>query len=472
MRGMRNKRGITLIALVITIIIVFILAGTTINMITSQDGILNKTILAKDKMNEGKIEEKIKLAVTEAQINENGLDREELKKKLEKYFGSKYTLTVNSDSSCVINVDGIVIKVESNGVISNSKYEVATSEDGILLDASGDNILDYKIYGDSVQNGEPTPDNPVEIQSVGDLVTTGDYVGQYKLPVKVSGKNKFDLNLVEHNERTQIIENGIEWLQNGDVDVKLPAGRYTISFENVGTGNIYLRNGKVSNGYISIIKPTETYKTFTFESNVDGYLRLSCFAKGQILKNIQIEDGTTATNYEPYYDPIVTNVYLKEPLRKAGDYVDYINLKDKKIVRNMERKRLEGSLSSYTSSDEYQGFCKNMFYENWYTLGIFFRCNRFSRVDSATKLKTKAAFSHGDSSAKVFFSLPKSIAMSVDEAKTWLSENETYFIYPKETPIEEKIELPEVLTHKGTNKIEVDTTVKPSKIQMTYYKEK
>ena len=44
----KNKSGITLIALVITIIILLILAGITINMITSQDGILGKAVKAKE----------------------------------------------------------------------------------------------------------------------------------------------------------------------------------------------------------------------------------------------------------------------------------------------------------------------------------------------------------------------------------------------------------------------------------------
>ena len=34
--------------------------------------------------------------------------------------------------------------------------------------AIGKNLKDYKIYGNSVQDGTPTPTNPVEIESVGD----------------------------------------------------------------------------------------------------------------------------------------------------------------------------------------------------------------------------------------------------------------------------------------------------------------
>lgn len=38
----------------------------------------------------------------------------------------------------------------------------------LTLDAIGKNALDYKIYGNSVQDGTPSPENPIEVQSVGD----------------------------------------------------------------------------------------------------------------------------------------------------------------------------------------------------------------------------------------------------------------------------------------------------------------
>mgnify|MGYP004584901533 CR=1 len=47
---MENKsRGITLIALVVTIIILLILAGISISMLTGQNGILNRAVEAKEK---------------------------------------------------------------------------------------------------------------------------------------------------------------------------------------------------------------------------------------------------------------------------------------------------------------------------------------------------------------------------------------------------------------------------------------
>ena len=54
---MKKNRGITLIALVITIIVLLLLAGVSITMLSGQDGILNKAASAK-KLNEEKSEEK------------------------------------------------------------------------------------------------------------------------------------------------------------------------------------------------------------------------------------------------------------------------------------------------------------------------------------------------------------------------------------------------------------------------------
>lgn len=53
----------------------------------------------------------------------------------------------------------------------------------------GENVLDYKIYGNSVQNSTPATDTPIDIQSVGDLVTdtASEYYGKYDIPLYVGG---------------------------------------------------------------------------------------------------------------------------------------------------------------------------------------------------------------------------------------------------------------------------------------------
>lgn len=47
-------------------------------------------------------------------------------------------------------------------------------------------LKSYRIYGNSVQDGTPTPEAPIEVQSVGELVTEGENEGKYKIPVTVT----------------------------------------------------------------------------------------------------------------------------------------------------------------------------------------------------------------------------------------------------------------------------------------------
>ena len=60
---MRNQKGITLIALVITIIVLLILAGVSIAMLTGENGILNKATSARSATNEAEAIERINLAL-------------------------------------------------------------------------------------------------------------------------------------------------------------------------------------------------------------------------------------------------------------------------------------------------------------------------------------------------------------------------------------------------------------------------
>ena len=58
---LRRNKGITLIALVVTIIVLLILAGISISMLTGQNGILTNASKAKNETGEAQIEEKVKL---------------------------------------------------------------------------------------------------------------------------------------------------------------------------------------------------------------------------------------------------------------------------------------------------------------------------------------------------------------------------------------------------------------------------
>lgn len=77
---MKSNKGITLIALIITIILLIILAGIGINLSIGENGLFNKAKYANKKMDEASAKEKLELVLLELQsdklnvpnYNENG----------------------------------------------------------------------------------------------------------------------------------------------------------------------------------------------------------------------------------------------------------------------------------------------------------------------------------------------------------------------------------------------------------------
>lgn len=68
---MKNQKGITLIALVITIIVLLILAGVSIAMLTGDNGILTKASTAGDDTREAEMKEAVSLAVSTLMAEKN-----------------------------------------------------------------------------------------------------------------------------------------------------------------------------------------------------------------------------------------------------------------------------------------------------------------------------------------------------------------------------------------------------------------
>ena len=60
---MKNNNGITLIALVVTIIVLLILAGVSIAMLTGQNGILTNAKTAQENSSKGALDEAAKIAI-------------------------------------------------------------------------------------------------------------------------------------------------------------------------------------------------------------------------------------------------------------------------------------------------------------------------------------------------------------------------------------------------------------------------
>ena len=66
---MKKQEGITLIALVITIIVLLILAGVTIAMLTGENGLLTRASSTQTAVEEGKARDVVSLAINEVKID-------------------------------------------------------------------------------------------------------------------------------------------------------------------------------------------------------------------------------------------------------------------------------------------------------------------------------------------------------------------------------------------------------------------
>ena len=136
----KSKNGITLIALVITIIVLLILAGVTIATLTGDNGILTKAQSTKIQSERASIKEQIELAVVASRINDNldeSIDTTILEAELDAINGlnieSKgtddnlpWTVTVR-EFRFQIKEDGTIKEV--NGIsLSATKLKIITGE--------------------------------------------------------------------------------------------------------------------------------------------------------------------------------------------------------------------------------------------------------------------------------------------------------------------------------------------------------
>ncbi|MBR3163392.1 MAG: hypothetical protein IKF17_04780, partial [Clostridia bacterium] len=80
---MKKQNGITLIALVITIIVLLILAGITIASLTGENGILSRASESRDSQNKAQVQEELQLIVMESMTEQNGYVASEVAAKIQ-----------------------------------------------------------------------------------------------------------------------------------------------------------------------------------------------------------------------------------------------------------------------------------------------------------------------------------------------------------------------------------------------------
>lgn len=201
----------------------------------------------------------------------------------------------------------------------------------------GSTAHDYEPY----TGGQPSP-NPEYPQEV---------KGVDKIEGKVVGKNLFDISKIKE------ISNAIKRNDDGSLTITstpndssintkmalkdladLEIGKtYIISFITTGLKQIYLNEVKQywrSDRVLTITQDILNSHVRLYPKSVNST---------DIVSGIQIEEASTATNYQPYQSQSL-NYTLSKPLYRLSDTVyDYIDLNKGKIVRNVGIVELDGS---------------------------------------------------------------------------------------------------------------------------------
>ena len=159
--------------------------------------------------------------------------------------------------------------------------------------------------------------------------------GKYKIPVTVRGKNIYDAQNYPLTDGVYINapngsvaggSNATLCGTQGYIPCAYISGKTITLSPTSGHGSgiaFYDENKKYISG-VANLSSTKGYITATVPDNA-VYCRISSVITKK--EYTQIEFGSVATEFEPYTEPITTNVYLNEPLGSG----DVLNFKDKKV---------------------------------------------------------------------------------------------------------------------------------------------
>lgn len=364
----------------------------------------------------------------------------------------------------------------------DDKLEVRYVKDvGELVNVTGSSLtletdseveLDkFELEGKTEQDGEPTPDNPSELVSVG---IYDSETGKYGIEVKTTGKNlhngvstnKYAVSSIGEirngNARDLGFENKILVQPNTTYTVKFydVLGNYSFFYSTYDNNNNFIRRIQISstNGTATFTTDSETHYIF-------GWLYSTSDTFTTIGTNIQIEQGTQATDYEEYK----SNTYLytlDNQLRSIGDTKDLLYIKNGMLY--VERKIKSITLNG---SENWR------YYSSAAPYGVTLTDNKDFNSDSANfksnyfenKIWNQTTFVDYNSLVSSAVDKPKELRFryaditSLADFKSWLSTHNTEVQYILAEPYTEEIGQVDIpSTYKGITYLNTTDELEPN----------
>lgn len=283
----------------------------------------------------------------------------------------------------------------------------------------------------------------------------------YKIPVLTGGKNLFDIHITPETPITELDVNITQSItvsaQSTDVVVSAPSWKVRVDYQNGKTDFV---------GDASYSLPFPRTFNATEDNPIVKIIYRGAYSGFQSgMYDIQIEYGTVATDYEPYVEPIINNIYLDEPLRKVGDYADYIDFENQKIIRQIKKAIISSLNFSALSNDggyyryETSGIADKL-YTNTYSTNVL--SNVLQTISYKQKVDNSIAERHNFNLLRILTSQYSTL----EELNTAIGNEEVYYVL--NTPQEETIKVPKIPTIKGTTIISTETTTESSNLKVVY----
>ena len=305
------QKGITLIALVITIIVLLILAGVSIAMLTGQNGILTQAQNAKTTTANKSSEEKVKLSVMGARADDGTLTVGKLRAELANYGG-----TVEGDTFPVTaTVDGKSFTVDANGNVTVSGSSTvpnppASTENGTLGTVKGSETKNTTVKdslgnqvvvpaGFKVVNKDANVTDGIVVEDVSHSATAGSQfvwipVGEV---VKDSAGNKETITLgryVFNADESGSVNTELSKTEPGDqLKTSSSASNYFIEgLKDSTTSNTHAKD--IEDFKNKVTNTTHGYYIGRYESRKNG-TQVTVKASDTVYNNITQPDAATVS---------------------------------------------------------------------------------------------------------------------------------------------------------------------------------
>lgn len=128
----KNKKGITLISLVITIILLIILAGIVISLGLGENGIFNKAKYAKEETNKQTATEKINLKITTAQMNS---------------YAENQRMPTLKELSIALKEDNEIDYVTERSKVASTEYDISSENPSSIFTKLKEYPYEFEING-------------------------------------------------------------------------------------------------------------------------------------------------------------------------------------------------------------------------------------------------------------------------------------------------------------------------------------